>query len=86
MGLFPCDLIQYQSTSAVETMIKKAGDDRVTESLLMKYFKELDSPAVEAFAEHTMCPNREATFLNHFTYLSHDNSVKRLHPPFVNWY
>jgi hypothetical protein len=86
MGLFPCDLIQYQSTSAIETMIKKAGYDRVTESLLMKYFNELDSPAVEAFLKHPMHPNCKAAFLNHFTYLSHDDSTKMLHPPFVNSY
>jgi hypothetical protein len=46
MGLFPCDLMQHQSTSAVEILIKKAHDDKATEPLLMKYFKELDSPAV----------------------------------------
>jgi len=86
MDLFPCDLIQYQSTSAAETLIKKAGDKKVTESLLMKYFKELDSPAVDAFIEHPTRPNCEAAFLNHFTNLSHDDGTKRLHSPFMNSY
>ena len=51
-GLFPCNLIQYQSTSVVKILIKKAGDDRATESLLMKYFKELNRLAVDTFVEH----------------------------------
>jgi hypothetical protein len=50
----------------------------------MKYFKELDSPAVDAFIKQPTCPNYEATFLNHFMYLSHDDGTNRLHPPLVN--
>jgi hypothetical protein len=53
---------------------------------MMKYFKELDSPAVDAFMEHPTCLNCKAAFLNHFTYISHDDGTKRLHPPFVNSY
>ena len=33
-----------------------------------------------------MHPNCKAAFLNHFTYISHDDDAKRLHPPFVNSY
>ena len=52
MDMFPCDLTQYQSTSAVEKLMKKTGEDKATESLLVKNFKELGSPAAEAFIEH----------------------------------
>jgi hypothetical protein len=55
MGLFSCDLMKYQYTSAVETLIKNAHDDKATEPLLMQYFKALDSPAVDAFIKHPIC-------------------------------
>jgi hypothetical protein len=70
MGLFRCDLVQYHSRSAVETLIKKAHDDKATELLLMKYFKALDNPAVDTFIEHLTCLICEAAFLNH-SCLSH---------------
>ena len=71
---------QYESTSAVETLIEKTGEDKAIESLLIK------SPAAEAFIKNPTQPNCEASFLNHFTYISHVNSAKRLHPPFLNSY
>ena len=33
-----------------------------------------------------MRPTCEAAFLNHFTYITHDDSTKRLNPPFANSY
>lgn len=58
----------------------------MTESLLLKYFKELDSPAVKAFIEHPLRPKCKTSFLNHITYISRDNDTKRIHPPLVNSY
>lgn len=67
-------------------MIKKADDNKMTEVLLMKYVKELENPDVNTFIKHPACPSYEAAFLNNFTYISHNDSTKRLHPPFVNSY
>jgi hypothetical protein len=71
---------------AVDTLIKKADNNKATEPMLMKYFKELDNPAVHAFIKHLTSQNCKEAFLNHFTYVSHEGSTKRLHPSFANRY
>ena len=50
----------------------------------MKYFKQLDEQVVQDFVAHPSNPQYESAFLNYFTYLAHNDSTKRMRPPFVN--
>ena len=84
MADFPFDNTLYMTTSAVEKLIKANGTAEPSESSLMKYFKQLDEQVVQEFVAHPSNPQYESAFLNYFTYLAHNDSTKRMRPPFVN--
>jgi hypothetical protein len=44
----------------------------------------LDEQVVQEFIAHPSNPQCESAFLNYFTYLAHNDSAKRMCPPFVN--
>ena len=84
MANFPFDNTLYMTTSAVEKLIKANGTAEPCESLLMKYFKQLDEQVVQEFVAHPSNPQYESAFLNYFTYLAHNDCTKRMRPPFMN--
>ena len=84
MADFPFDNTLYMTTSAVEKLIKANGTAEPSESSLMKYFKQLDEQVVQEFVAHPSNHQYESAFLNYFTYLAHNDSTKRMWPPFVN--
>ena len=83
MADFPFDNTLYMTTSAVEKLIKANGTAEPSESTLMKYVKQLDEQVVQEFVAHPSNPQYESAFLNYFTYLAHNDSTKRMRPPFV---
>ncbi len=73
MDMFSCDLTSYLTASAVEKLITQSDPGSSSESKLMHYFKELGKPAIQEFIKHLSRAQHELTFLNFFTYFSHED-------------